>query len=797
MPDSAEPLRYCFEDFLLDKAAGVLLRHGADGGVSRIQLGSRAFQLLSLLVERRGAVVTRQEIMDAVWPNLVVEENNLSVQLSSLRRALDVGRHDGSCIRTLPGRGYQLLSPVSVVGRWQPDGSTASPFSDDPTLPPISAPDAGAAPLPPMDRRDGCRTPPSLSRLNPLGERLRPHLWRIVAMCLCVVAVLAAGLTWITVRGLAPTAALVTASEPPSVRSSSAGPSSPVSAEAGPISDESSRWAIAVLPFIRAGEGVDEQTVNGITDGVAIDMSQFPGLRVIARQATLIYKDRPIDTGRIGRELSVRYVVDGSVRRQEALLRINAQLLSTETGEQIWAERFDIGRPDDNRTAEDIARQIAFLAAFRATDAESARSLRERRDNPSPADILARARSVYNLPPGPERETRMLALYQQAVDASPASAAALSGLAEALLDRLPVWNMWNEDPRVPSALHRADQLVTHAEQLDPTNRMVMLARLVLLGRQGRCPEIVAAARRTMELHPTLSSPHLFLGICLLRDGKPVEAIAKFDDSIRVNPRNPSVDSRYRLIGFALIFLARYDEAVASLLKGLSFNRSISLLTRGNDLAAIAAAQALAGNLMAARQRAAEAVRLWPTITARSYFPFPMTSPDSVASVARMRDGLRLAGIRDHADEDADPGLPADDVLRDTYAAPTPIGAPGVRTIRTTELVTLLEQRKPLVLDMHPDGITIPGAIGLWGAGISGSLMDDYQDRLARKMAHLTSGDSTRPLVTVGWNSERYAGRNLALRLAALGYTEVFWYRGGREAWLSAGLPAAEVTPQAW
>jgi hypothetical protein len=221
------------------------------------------------------------------------------------------------------------------------------------------------------------------------------------------------------------------------------------------------------------------------------------------------------------------------------------------------------------------------------------------------------------------------------------------------------------------------------------------------------------------------------------------------------------------------------------------------LTRGNDLAAIAAAQALAGDLPAARQSAAEGVRLWPTITARSYFPFPMTSPDAIASVARMRDGLRLAGVRDHADEDADPGLPADDVLHETYAVPTPVGAPGVRTIRTTELIALLEHRRPLVLDTQPDGVTVPGAIGLWGAGIGGSLSDEYQDRLARKMAQLTSGDRTVPIVAVGWNAERHTGRNLALRLAALGYTDVFWYRGGREGWLSAGLPATEVTPQAW
>ena len=88
MPDTAEPLAFRFDDFLLDRPAEALLRVHPDGQTSRIPLGARAFRILSLLVERRGAVVTRQEIMDAVWPDVVVEESNLSVQLSSLRRAL-------------------------------------------------------------------------------------------------------------------------------------------------------------------------------------------------------------------------------------------------------------------------------------------------------------------------------------------------------------------------------------------------------------------------------------------------------------------------------------------------------------------------------------------------------------------------------------------------------------------------------------------------------------------------------------------------------------------------------------
>jgi len=113
------------------------------------------------------------------------------------------------------------------------------------------------------------------------------------------------------------------------------------------------------------------------------------------------------------------------------------------------------------------------------------------------------------------------------------------------------------------------------------------------------------------------------------------------------------------------------------------------------------------------------------------------------------------------------------------------------------LVNLIARRKPLVLESVYWGRSIPSAIGLWGVGIGGSTSDQFQQRLTRKMQQLTGGDKAAPVVAVGFNSERYQGRNLALRLVALGYTNVYWYRGGREAWEVAGLPESDVAMQDW
>ncbi|HSZ88535.1 MAG TPA: rhodanese-like domain-containing protein [Acetobacteraceae bacterium] len=110
---------------------------------------------------------------------------------------------------------------------------------------------------------------------------------------------------------------------------------------------------------------------------------------------------------------------------------------------------------------------------------------------------------------------------------------------------------------------------------------------------------------------------------------------------------------------------------------------------------------------------------------------------------------------------------------------------------------MLEQQKPLVVDAMPLSKSIQGAVGLMGVGIGGNVSDEFQDRIRQKMTQLTNGDHNVPVVTVGWNAERYQGRNLALRLVALGYPNVYWYRGGREAWEVAGLPETAVNMQDW
>ena len=118
MPDLAEPAICRFDNFLLDKQALTLCQLHADGHTTPIQIGSRALQVLCLLVDRRGEIVSQSEIMDVVWANVAVEQNNLTVQVSALRRVLDADRGQASCIQNIPGRGYRFLP--TVTQEWPP-----------------------------------------------------------------------------------------------------------------------------------------------------------------------------------------------------------------------------------------------------------------------------------------------------------------------------------------------------------------------------------------------------------------------------------------------------------------------------------------------------------------------------------------------------------------------------------------------------------------------------------------------------------------------------------------------------
>jgi tetratricopeptide (TPR) repeat protein len=479
-------------------------------------------------------------------------------------------------------------------------------------------------------------------------------------------------------------------------------------------------------------------------------------------------------------------------------LRVDLDLVSTETGAHVWVDRYEV-RHGDAGYGDAIPIQIVWAVNRAIIEADAARAARGEPDHPSAADLLLQARALLFRPKTLERQIELLALFRRVQQVDQNSAFAMAGEAEALLDS---GVFQAEDPEYPARVRRAQELITRAEFLEPRNGKVLWARIFLLGSQDRCDELIPAVRRAIDDNPTLplirDGLHYRLGLCLMSSGRAADAISAFEQSIRDNPRNAQNYNRDLNIGYAQVFLGNYDEAVRWFRRSLVTNPDEGVWQRGNLLAAITSALALGGHSNEACATAAETMRLWPTLTARSYYRANRSNPVAIEQAERLRDGLRQAGIRDHADEAADFGLPADAVLRTEYEGHTPTTAPGAHTIGTREFAIMLEQKKPLVIDAAGAwGNSLPGAVGLRGVGVGGSTTDAYQDRLGNKMRLLTRGDTAAPIVVLGWNAERFPARNVALRLVALGYTDVYWYRGGREAWEAAGQSETELIVQDW
>jgi TolB-like protein/class 3 adenylate cyclase len=556
------------------------------------------------------------------------------------------------------------------------------------------------------------------------------------------------------------------------------------------------RLSLVVLPFDNL-DGTAEQNVlaDGLTEDLTTALAQKTVFLVAARNSAFAYKGKVVDIKRVGEELGVRYAVEGSVRKVGAAMRVNVQLVSTETGVHLWVYQADVDTAAAGPSQDDFIGRILIELSRQIWDIEGARSARERPGNPDATDLLLQAYALQTRPWTQQEEPQAIALYERALQLDPSSADAPAWLAGTLLDTIALF----DDPAVPALLDRVEASVAKAELLRPGDFAVQYAKGGLLMWQRRLPESIVAFQDMIESRPNNSQGYYVLSEPLLLAGRAEEAILKMQSALRLDPHHPRIWARYRRMGQASLFLGQVDEAVAWEQRALATSPTGKEMFRALRYVELAAAQAFARRAEEARAAAAEASRLWPTLTVRcwGWEWGPIRNPVFAAQIARVEAGLRLAGVRDHADEDADYGVASDGALHMRDAARTPAMVPGARILRTADLVTFLEQRKPLVLDVNGWGKSVPGAIALPGAGIGGTTTDAVQARLGRKMEALTRGDRTKPIVTMAWNAERFSARNLALRLVALGYANVTWYRGGREAWEVAGQPETEVAVQDW
>lgn len=713
-----QPIRL-LDCFYLHRHAGLQTRTG-NGEWQQVPLGSRAIEVLGVLVAQRGELVSKDDLMSAVWPGTMVEEHNLTVQIAALRRTLDGGRSGKSCIQTVPGRGYRF------VGR----------IEDAPTPDVPEPPSEPVAPLP----------------ANHPATR-----WRaIAAACTTLLLVL-----------------LIIASQ-------RAGDPPPPP-----------RLSLAVLPFANLGtDRADDVLAASFRDDIATDLTRIPSVIVSGRKGSF-GPGRAVDPRKLGAELGVRYVAEGSLLRGSGVLRVNVRMTATETGTQLWADRFEQPLTDGNMKLEAMVRRIARSLNAALSDAESARSLRERPDHPDALDLVIRVRARATHTQSPQDQAEMLRLSEQAVRLDPRNIAALIQYGFALA-RLTQRSMGDEIPL-------AAKVIADAGAVAPNHPDVLELMAYFLGAQGRFADATAAYQRLLNEYPTSHFAWAEMAGFAVYEGHSGRAIELVEKAIGSDPTGPAISSYYGIRSLAHLMLGQDEETIVWTRRALAANPANRLWIRANFNIRMAAAHARLGKLDEARSDIAEANRIWPHDTVRLHWPDDPDSPVYAAQVTKFQDALRLAGHRDHADEDADFGVPPDDTLHVELGGWTPLTMQGATTIRTPALQTLLAEEHPIVIDplTYSWGRSIPGAVGLRNAGFGSPYSNSLQDRLRIKMQALTAGNLSAPIVAVGFNSEHFDGHNLARRLVELGYRRVYWYRGGRESWEAAGLPESKIEAQVW
>jgi class 3 adenylate cyclase/TolB-like protein len=545
------------------------------------------------------------------------------------------------------------------------------------------------------------------------------------------------------------------------------------------------RRSIAILPFANLdGAPALAGLAQGMTEGLVTDLEQLSDALIVPQIGTVRSMDQPIDARKLGQALNVRYLLTGSLRSVGIGVRTHVAMVSSETGVTVWADQLDVERPDRPMDQEEIAGWLRNSVRRQLYKVEAARIAREPLDHLDALDLILLGRALYNDPPTEQRLTRQRTLFEHALRLDPTAARAMTGVADTIIDRV---TRLGEYPGEKD-LERAEDLITAAETLAPAALATLWARAYLLRVEQRWPEAEVAFERVLSVYPHFDMGVRMLAMCKIQLGQPEEAIPLLQKVIREDPREPDSQPNSIRLGQAFLLAGKYEDAIYWTQRALAANPRQTSVFQARFHMYIAAADALTGHINAAHEETLAAIALWPYLTVRSFMAENVVNETFIRQIEPVRKALRLAGLRDHVVEDADSGIAPDSRLRTDPFGVTPLTVPGAAAIRTQELGVLMRDDAPLVIDASPGNWTLAGAVSAFETGLGGSLQDNIQEELRPFMAALTGEKLSRPIVSLGQNAERWSGYNLALRLVALGYRNVYWYRGGREAWDAAGLP---------
>jgi len=442
--------------------------------------------------------------MAAVWPGTAVEDSNLNVQIAALRRVLDEGRTEGSCIQTVRGRGYRFTAAVARVAAETRSNAAALQQSDPPSLP--------------------------------------------------------------------------------------------------------DKPSLAVMPFQNiSGDPEQEYFADGMVEEIITALSRIRWLFVIARNSSFTYKDQAINVKQVGRELGVRYVLEGAVRKASGRVRITAQLIDALSETHLWADHFDGSLEDVFDLQDKVASSVAGVIEPALQVAEIRRSAEHPTNDLTAFDLYLRAL--------PHLDTfeksgfvRALDLLGQAIERDPHYGPALA-LAALCHEGLEV-SGWTEDPE--AARNTSIGLARRALRSGPEDPNVLALAAFVLGYFGEDIDVaIRLIDRGLTLNPSFARGWHWSGILRVFAGQPDLALEHFETFLRLSPRDRRANYLHG-IGEAYFFSRRFDDAAAKLLESLERAPSFTVTYR-----VLAACYAHLGRLDEAREIVRRLRAITPVVVERA------------------------------------------------------------------------------------------------------------------------------------------------------------------------------------
>ena len=397
------------------------------------------------------------------------------------------------------------------------------------------------------------------------------------------------------------------------------------------------RLSIVVLPFTNlGGDPEQEHFVDGVTESLTTDLSRIREAVVIARNTAFTYKGKLLDAKTIGRELNVRYVLEGSVQRRGTRMRVNVQLINAESGNHLWAERLDKPLADLFDMQDEIVARLASALDTQLVAAEARRA--SQAPNPDSMDLHFQGLVRYYKGVTPNNMAQARSFFDRALSAAPHNVDALIG--SALVDATEGSTSFVADPM--AAFAAAEAKLTKALSAVPDHaRGHMLLGLVEMATK-RAAQGIAECEHALALDRNLASAHSLVGFGKFLIGRAEETEAHTAEALRLSPRDTIAYIWMTYVGFAKQYLGSYEQAVTWFRGSIEANRNYPAA-----ILHLAACLALLGRLDEAHSAAKAGLALNPNFTisrARADWTAWSDNPTYLAGLERICEDLRKAGV---------------------------------------------------------------------------------------------------------------------------------------------------------